>query len=170
MSKVQYLLLLGLLLLLAAVAGCRSAHTTAAILYIDEQNYDKAVQVIHEGFQYVDNEPDAYYYLGEAYSHLAEEAIEGDDFVEAKKNYQLAYEAYQRVLEIDREKWEEEVQNSLYYNYSNRLMQAKRDLGRELLRAGRRTSAPGLRGLPRFSDTGQEYRPHEDEDGQRSWC
>ena len=41
MSKVRYLLLAGLLVLAAlAVVGCRSAHTTSAILYIGELNYD----------------------------------------------------------------------------------------------------------------------------------
>ena len=96
MTRVRFILLAGLLVLvsLAVLAGCRSAHTTSAILYIDEQNYDKAVQVIHEGFQYNDNEPDAYYYLGEAYSHLGENAVQDDDYLEAKKNYELAYEAY----------------------------------------------------------------------------
>ncbi|MCB1184573.1 tetratricopeptide repeat protein [bacterium] len=128
MSKVRYLLLAGLLVLAAlAVVGCRSAHTTSAILYIDEQNYDKAVQVIHEGFEYRDDEPDAYYYLGEAYSHLAEEAVEADDYPEALKNYQLAYEAYERCLGLDSEHFAEEVQTSLEYNYNNRLRQAKLD-------------------------------------------
>ena len=126
MTKARIVLLAGLLVL-AAMAGCRSAHTTSAILYIDEQKYDKAVQVIHEGFQYSDNEPDAYFYLGEAYSHLGEEAVERDDFAEAMKNYELAYQAYSRTLELNREDWEEEVTNSLKYNYSNRLRQAQLD-------------------------------------------
>ena len=128
MSKARYLLLAGLLVLAGlVVAGCRSAHTTSAILYIDEQNYDKAVQVIHEGFEYRDDEPDAYYYLGEAYSHLAEEAVEADNFDEAMKNYGLAYEAYERSLALDPEHFAEEVQTSLDYNYNNRLRQAKLD-------------------------------------------
>ena len=84
MIKVRIILFAGLLILvgLSGMAGCRSAHTTSAILYIDEQNYDKAVQVIHEGFQYRDDEPDAFYYLGEAYSHLAEEAVENNEYDE----------------------------------------------------------------------------------------
>ena len=130
MTRVRFILLAGMLLLLVALAGmngCRSAHTTSAILYIDEQNYDKAVQVIHEGFQYQDDEPDAYYYLGEAYSHLAEEAVENDNFKEAKKNYELAYEAYQRAKELDPEHWTKEVNRSLTYNYSNRIRQASLD-------------------------------------------
>lgn len=126
MTKAR-LILLGGLLALAALAGCRSAHTTSAILYIDEQKYDKAVQVIHEGFQYADNEPDAYFYLAEAYSHLAEEAVERDDFPEAKKNYELAYEAYMKTVDLDRTKWEEEVASSLKYNYNNRYRQAGLD-------------------------------------------
>ena len=127
MTRARYVPLI-VLFALALVVGCRSAHTTSAILYIEnEQNYDKAVQVIQEGFQYRDDEPDAYYYLGEAYSHLAEEAVEADDFPEAKKNYGLAYEAYSRAYEIQPAEWEEKVVTSLKYNYNNRLSQAKRD-------------------------------------------
>jgi tetratricopeptide (TPR) repeat protein len=129
MSKVRYLLLSVLLVLAATLllAGCRSAHTTSAILYIDEQNYNKAVQVIHEGFEFSDNEPDAFYYLGEAYSHLAEEAVEADNFPEALKNYELAYEAYMRALELNAKDFSEQVGNSLEINYSNRLRDAKSD-------------------------------------------
>ena len=126
MTKSRFILL-AVLLVLLGVAGCRSAHTTSAILYIDEQNYDKAVQVIHEGFQYRDDEPDAYYYLGESYSHLAEEAVEIDDFPEAKKNYELAYEAYSKAIALNPEEWSKEVNNSLTYNYGNRLRQAALD-------------------------------------------
>ncbi len=126
MTKTRLFLLAGLLAA-AAVAGCRSAHTTAAILYIDEQKYDKAINAIHEGFQYRDNEPDAYFYLGEAYSHKAEDAVNDDNFVEAKKNYELAYEAYEKCLELDAKDWEKEVDESLKYNYGNRLRQAKLD-------------------------------------------
>jgi tetratricopeptide (TPR) repeat protein len=129
MTKARIIMLAGLLLLagLAGLAGCRSAHTTSAILYIDEQNYDKAVNVIHEGFQYRDDEPDAYYYLGEAYSHLAEEAVEDDDFAEAKKNYEAAYEAYKKAEALDHENYTEKVGQSLLYNYNNRVRQARLD-------------------------------------------
>lgn len=129
MTRVRIILLAGLILMLAMIGlnGCRSAHTTSAILYIDEQNYDKAVEVIHEGFQFQDDEPDAFYYLGEAYSHLAEEAVEGDDYPEAKKNYELAYEAYGRAVELNEKEWKKEVSRSLKYNYNNRIRQASLD-------------------------------------------
>ncbi|MEN8006181.1 MAG: tetratricopeptide repeat protein [Candidatus Krumholzibacteriota bacterium] len=129
MIKVRIILFAGLLVLvgMSGLAGCRSAHTTSAILYIDEQNYDKAVQVIHEGFQYRDDEPDAFYYLGEAYSHLAEEAVENDEYDEAFKNYELAYEAYRRCEELDPEEFTEKVDQSLTYNYNNRVRQASLD-------------------------------------------
>jgi tetratricopeptide (TPR) repeat protein len=125
--------LAGLLVLvgLSGLAGCRSAHTTSAILYIDEQNYDKAVKVIHEGFEYRDDEPDAYYYLGEAYSHLAEEAVENDDFLEASWNYQSAYDAYRRAESLDAEGFNKKVEQSLIYNYNNRVRQAKLDWDEE---------------------------------------
>jgi len=129
MIKVRIILFAGLLILvgLSGMAGCRSAHTTSAILYIDEQNYDKAVQVIHEGFQYRDDEPDAFYYLGEAYSHLAEEAVENNEFDEAMKNYKLAYEAYRRAQELDPKEFTDKVDQSLTYNYNNRVRQASLD-------------------------------------------
>lgn len=119
--------LLAVVAVLAAVAGCRSAHTTSAILYIDEQNYDKAVKVIHEGFEFSKDEPDAYFYLGEAHSHLAEEAVAKDNYAEALKNYDLAYKAYKRAEEIDAKDWTEQVSTSLAYNYRTRLGQAKQD-------------------------------------------
>ncbi len=129
MTRVRFILLAVLLILvsLTVLNGCRSAHTTSAILYIDEQNYDKAVQVIHEGFQFRDDEPDAYYYLGEAYSHLAEESVQADDFEEAQKNYGLAYEAYTRAMDLDPEHFAEDVEVSLKHNYANRMRQAKLD-------------------------------------------
>ena len=126
MTRVRFILL-AVLLSLVAMVGCRSAHTTSAILYIDEQNYDKAVQVIHAGFQFRDDEPDAYYYLAEAYSHLAEEAVQADDFPEATKNLELAYEAYMRSMEIDNLNFAERVDISLKHNYTNRMRQARLD-------------------------------------------
>jgi tetratricopeptide (TPR) repeat protein len=127
MSRVRCLLLATLLVLTAMIllAGCRSAHTTSAILYIDEQRYDKAVAVLQEGFQYQDDEADAYYYLGEAYSHMGEDAVEEDEYAQALDNYSKAYDAYTRALELGFD--EEEVVSSLKYNYNNRLRQAKRD-------------------------------------------
>lgn len=126
MTKTRLFLLAGLLAA-AAVVGCRSAHTTAAILYIDQQKYDKAIDAIHEGFQYNDNEPDAYYYLGEAYSNKAEESVDEDRFEEAMKNYGLAYEAYQKAITLDAADWKDKVTVSLKYNYGNRLRQAQLD-------------------------------------------
>ncbi len=129
MTKARIILLAGLIVLvgLSGLAGCRSAHTTSAILYIDEQNYDKAVAVIQEGFEYRDDEPDAYYYLGEAYSHLAEEAVENDQYVEAFNNYELAYHSYMKADSLDAEAFSEKVEKSLIYNYNNRVRQAKLD-------------------------------------------
>jgi tetratricopeptide (TPR) repeat protein len=133
MTNSRIILLAGLLVLagLLGLAGCRSAHTTSAILYIDEQNYDKAVQVIHEGFEYRDDEPDAFYYLGEAHSHLAEEAVEDDDFPEAQKNYELAYDAFKRSVELDPDGFTEKADQALVYNYNNRVRQAKLDWDEE---------------------------------------
>lgn len=128
-SVARFILLGGLVAVaaLGVLAGCRSAHTTSAILYIDEQNYNKAVQVIHEGFEFTKDEPDAYYYLGEAHSNLGEEAVARDDYAEALKNYELAYQAYKQALALDSAVWAEKVNASLNYNYRTRLGQAKID-------------------------------------------
>lgn len=119
--------LLAIVVALGGLAGCRSAHTTSAILYIADQNYDRAVNVIHEGFEFSKNEPDAYFYLGEAHSHLAEEAVAKDNYAEALKNYELAYRSYKRAIEIDPKNWTEQADESLAYNYRTRLLQAKTD-------------------------------------------
>lgn len=120
----------GLAALLAS-AGCRSAHTTSAILYIEEQQYQLAVDVIHEGFAYQDDEPDAYYYLGEAYSKLAEVAIDDNDYLAAKNYYELSYDAYNQAKELDEEEFGELADMAMQHNYTMRSNEAKRenDLG-----------------------------------------
>ncbi len=72
-----------------------------------------------------------YFYLGEAYSHLAEEAVEEDDYLKARKNYKLAYEAYIHARDLGNEEIHAEVDNSLNYNYGNRIRQASLDWQQE---------------------------------------
>jgi len=119
MTKVRLIVAAGLVVLLAltALGGCRSAHTTSAILYIGEQQYDKAVKVIHDGFEYRDDEPDAFFYLGEAHSRLAEVAVQDNNYLEAKKNYELSYQHYMRAKEIDFEKFEEQSNLAMQHNF-----------------------------------------------------
>ncbi len=126
MTKVRMILLGGFLVLLA-LAGCRSAHTTSAILYIEEQQYDKAIAVLQEGFEYRDDEPDAFYYLGEAYSRKAEDAVNDNNFTQAKKNYELAYQNYSRAVELDSVKFADDVRDALLHNYSMRLRRGVED-------------------------------------------
>ncbi len=125
MTKLRLILLAGVLGIVVVLPGCRSAHTTSAILYIDEQNYDKAIAVIHEGFEFRDDEPDAYYYLGEAHSKLAEKAIDENDYLEAKKNYELSYEYYSRSKEIDPEHFTEMANVAMEYNFTTQSNTAK---------------------------------------------
>jgi len=126
MRKVR-MILPGSVLALVALVGCRSAHTTSAILYLEEQEYEKAIQVIHEGFEYRDDEPDAYYYLGEAHSRLAEVAVNDNDYEEAKSNYDRAYQNYTRARELDSEHFTENVDIALQDNYNRRLRQGVED-------------------------------------------
>lgn len=112
--------LLAGLLLLAALAGCRSAHVTSAILYLDQNQTDKAISVLHEGLEYDPEEAEAFFYLGEAHSKAAEEKIRDNDFLAAKLNYEQAYDYYQKAVELDPANLTERVTASLTYNYVRR--------------------------------------------------
>lgn len=114
-------------LLLVLLAGCRSAQTTSAILYMEEQKYDKAINVLHEALEYNPEEADAFYFLGEAHSKKAEVCISENSFAEAKQNYEMAYRYYNRARELRPEQFNEDVQNSLLHNYTLRSNDAKNE-------------------------------------------
>ena len=83
MTSKRILVTVGLALLFV-LPGCRSAHVTSAILYIDQQMYDKAIDVLHEGLEYSPDEADAFFYLGEAHTKQAEENVRDNDYLAAK--------------------------------------------------------------------------------------
>jgi len=116
-----------MVLALVAVVGCRSAHVTSAILYIDQQMYQRAVDVLHEGLEYSPDEPEAFFYLGESHSHLAEEAVADNEFLEAKRHYQKAHQHYLQALEMD-PALITRVEESLTYNYVQRNNDALNDM------------------------------------------
>lgn len=118
-------LCLSTLLLLMALAGCRSAQTTSAILYMEEQKYDKAVKVLHEALEYNPEEADAFYFLGEAHSKLAEVAISENKFADARQNYEMAYGYYNKARTLQPEQFKENVELALLHNYTLRNNDAK---------------------------------------------
>jgi len=118
------LILLAVLAALVAMAGCRSAHVTSAILYLDQNQFDKAINVLHEGLDYSPDEPDAYFYLGEAHTKVAEDAIRDNDFVKARENYRQAYEYYARARELAPELLTDQVAEALQYSYSRNVNDA----------------------------------------------
>jgi tetratricopeptide (TPR) repeat protein len=120
-------LCLAALLLLPLLSGCRSAQTTSAILYMEEQKYDKAVAVLHEALEYNPEEADAFYYLGEAHSKLAEVAISDNRYLEAKENYEIAYRNYMRAAELDPQQFAENAQLAIQHNYTLRSNEAKNE-------------------------------------------
>ncbi len=119
--------LLAIVLSLAALVGCRSAHVTSAILYIDQQMYQRAVDVLHDGLEYSPNEAEAFFYLGESHTHLAEEAVNDNDFLEANRQYGMAYGYYQKTVEFD-ETMRARVNESLAYSYGLRKNDGRADL------------------------------------------
>lgn len=125
MSAKRSLTLVFLLGLLALI-GCRSAHVTSAILYIDQQMYDRAIAVLHEGLDYSPDEAEAYFYLGEAHSKHAEQFIRDNEFLEAKLNYSMAYDYYVKAREMD-PLLTDRVLESLDYNYVLQSNNAKRE-------------------------------------------
>ena len=116
---------LAALFLLPLLPGCRSAQTTSAILYMEERKYDKAVSVLHEALEYNPEEADAFYYLGEAHSKLAEVAIAENRFPDAKRNYETAYQNYKRAAELDSAQFAQNVEASLLHNYVSRSRDGK---------------------------------------------
>ena len=119
-------ILAALILMLFALAGCRSARVTSAILYIDQATlpmFEKAVAVLPEGLEFSPNEAEAYFYLGEAHSHIDEGAVNDNDYLEAKKNYSMAYGYYRQAEDLDPE-ITPRVDESLMYNYVQQINNA----------------------------------------------
>ena len=123
----KHVILLAALVSLAALVGCRSAHVTSAILYIDQQMYQKAVDVLHEGLEYSPDEAEAYFYLGESHTKLAEEAVNDNEYLEARNQYSMAYNYYQKTVEFD-PMLAEQVNNSLLDSYALRKNNATNEL------------------------------------------
>lgn len=119
--------LMAIVLSLAALVGCRSAHVTSAILYIDQQMYQRAVDVLHAGLEYSPNEAEAYFYLGESHTNLAEEAVNDNDFHEAMRQYDMAYGYYQYTMELD-PLMVDRVNESMAYSYGLRKNDGLADL------------------------------------------
>jgi len=90
MSRKQ-LILLVVLAAVISLTGCRSAHVTSSILYIDQTLYTKAITVLHEGLEYSPDEAEAFFYLGEAHSKRSELAIRENDFLGATESGIAAY-------------------------------------------------------------------------------
>ena len=125
MSAKKILVLAGLMALII-IAGCRSAHVTSAIIYIDQQMFDKAIGVLHEGLDYSPDEAEAYFYLGEAHSKKAEEDIRDNAYLEASRNYGMAYDYYQKTLAMEPGLYEK-VEESLLYSYIMQSNNAKNE-------------------------------------------
>jgi len=113
------------LLCLAIFTGCRSAHTTSAILYIEQEQYQKAIDVIDEGLQYNPDDPEGYYYQGEAYSRMAQHSIDENDYPGASLAFKSAYLKYNQSREMDPENMTDRVVESLEINYKNTLREGQ---------------------------------------------
>ncbi len=129
MTKHRIVMLAAVALLLAVVVttGCRSAHTTSAILYIEQEQYQKAIDVIDEGLQYNPDDPEGFYFQGEAYSRMAQQAIDENDFPGAKSSFKEAYAKYSlaRDMAPDNVELADRVSEALEINYRNTLLEGK---------------------------------------------
>jgi tetratricopeptide (TPR) repeat protein len=126
--SMRSIVLLGLLAVLVGagmLTGCRSAHTTSAILYIEQEQYQKAIDVIDEGLYYSPGDYEAYYYQGEAYSRMAQRAIDNNDYLLAKRSFEEAYLRYVRSREMNPEQMSELVAEALEINYRNTLREGQ---------------------------------------------
>jgi tetratricopeptide (TPR) repeat protein len=125
--RIVLLAALVLLLVVAVFSGCRSAHTTSAILYIEQEQYQKAIDVIDEGLQYNPDDPEGFYYQGEAYSRMAQQAIDENEYRRAKSAFENAYGKYTHAREMapDDQQLVNQVDESLEINYRNTLREGK---------------------------------------------
>jgi len=123
----KHVILLAVLVSMAALVGCRSGHVTSAILYIDQQMYQKSIDVLHEGLEYSPDEAEAFFYLGESHTKLAEEAVNDNEYLEARLQYTTAYEYYMKTLELA-PGMDEQVRTSLLYSYALRKNNATNEL------------------------------------------
>lgn len=119
--RVTLLAALAAILCVAALSGCRSAHTTSAILYIEQEQYQKAIDVIDEGLQYNPDDPEGFYYQGEAYSRMAQQAIDENDYLLAKESFVAAYGKYTTARDMDPEHMSDMVAEALDINFQNAL-------------------------------------------------
>ncbi|MBT7310138.1 tetratricopeptide repeat protein [bacterium] len=125
MSRKQ-LILLVVLAAVISLTGCRSAHVTSSILYIDQTLYTKAITVLHEGLEYTPDEAEAYFFLGEAHSKRSELAIRENDFLGAKNDYLMAYDYYAKASELD-PSLADRAYESMLFNYIQRSNDAKNE-------------------------------------------
>jgi tetratricopeptide (TPR) repeat protein len=125
MSKKQ-LVLLVVLTAIISLTGCRSAHVTSSILYIDQTLYTKAITVLHEGLDYTPDEAEAFFFLGEAHSKRSEVAIRENDFLAAKKDYEMAFGYYMRAIELN-PSLKDQAYESMLFNYTQRSNDAKNE-------------------------------------------
>jgi len=109
-----------------SLTGCRSAHVTSSILYIDQTLYTKAITVLHEGLEYTPDEAEAFFYLGEAHSKRSELAIRENDFIAAKNDYVMAYDYYAKAVELD-SALADRAYESMLFNYIQRSNDAKNE-------------------------------------------
>ncbi|HOX26039.1 MAG TPA: hypothetical protein PLL30_09250 [Candidatus Krumholzibacteria bacterium] len=124
-TRVTLLAALAALIALAVFGGCRSAHTTSAILYIEQEQYQKAIDVITEGLYFQPDDAEGYYYQGEAYSRMAQQAIDENDYLLAKNSFTSAYGKFMQARQMDPEGLTDRVAESLDINYRNTLREGQ---------------------------------------------
>lgn len=88
------------------IVGCASQYMTAGKVYIQQEEYDKAVEQFNLQLKQNPNDPDAWWWLGMAYTY--------------KKKYEDACQCIDKVAEIAPQKLSSEKQKaflwSLYYS------------------------------------------------------
>jgi tetratricopeptide (TPR) repeat protein len=84
-QRLAWVLVMGTALFL--LIGCQSQYITAGKIYIEQSNYDAAIEQFKLAIQAEPNNPEAYIWLGKAYAH--------------KKKYDEACKQTEKAIEID---------------------------------------------------------------------
>jgi tetratricopeptide (TPR) repeat protein len=116
--------LLVCLVALAAIVACNSTQVSSGILYQQQDNHVKAVQMFREALWFDENDAPAYFHLGESLCIVAEEHAEFSELDSARIKLGDAHRAFVKAAELQPEKFgvtldgEDILESNIRSNYA----------------------------------------------------
>ena len=140
----KLLIIAGLMLLVIMATGCQQTAVTSAKVYMQQSNYDKAIEQCKLAIQEIPNNPEAYFIMGEAYS--------------AKRMYREMNEAFKKSLESSK-KFELDIERTRDKNWRD-LFNGGVGYVKQQIEAGVATEEEAKM-LMKFTPLGRRAEPEE---------